>query len=63
MYVSSFAIIDLLLKYLYLSELDSNATDAQIQELYGLSDQYTFEELAKVCKYTILQKSAATENV
>jgi hypothetical protein len=40
--------------------LDSNATDEQIQELYGLSDQYTFEELGKVCKYTMLQKSAAT---
>jgi TPR repeat protein len=61
MYVSSFAIIDLLLKYLYLSELDSNATDEQIQELYGLSDQYTFEELGKVCKYTTLQKIASAK--
>jgi hypothetical protein len=55
--VSSFKIIDILLKYLYLSEIDfTNITIDEITELHNLSDEYEFESLIVQCNWGLKEK-------
>ena len=60
MHVSSFDVIDILLKYLYLGEMEHQTmTLDTVQELQDLADEYAFDSLLNACKNILKLKYAS----